>query len=129
MHPDEEHLQLLSAFHYIVGAIVALCSCFALIYVAIGISSFTHQHSNGPPLFVGGIFLAIGGVLLIIGWTYSACLFATGRFLTQRRAYTFCFVIAIFSCLFTPFGTILGIFTILVLVKPSVKALFSAPLR
>lgn len=124
MHPDEEHLQILSAFHYIVGAIVALFSCFALIYVAIGISAFNHGNASGPPLFVGGIFLAIGGVLLIVGWVYAACLLATGRFLTQRRAYTFCFVISLFSCLFAPFGTILGIFTILVLVKPSVKMQF-----
>jgi len=125
MRPDEEHLQILSAFHYVVGAIVALCSCFALIYVAIGISAFFHNDGHAPPLFVGGIFLAIGAILLLVGWAYAACLFVTGRFLTQRRAYTFCFVIAIFSCLFTPFGTLLGIFTILVLVKPSVKALFN----
>src|SRR5215467_10824586 len=111
MHPDEEHLQLLSTFHYIAGAIVALCSYCALIYVVIGISALSHNE-KAPPLFVGAIFLSIGAVLLVVGWTYAACLFAAGRFIAQRRAYTFCFVIAISSCLFTPFGTLLGIFTI-----------------
>jgi hypothetical protein len=33
-------------------------------------------------------------------------------------------VIAAIQCAFTPFGTVLGVFTLIVLVRPSVKALF-----
>jgi hypothetical protein len=33
MEHDEEHLRLLTIFHYIVGALAALFSCFALMYV------------------------------------------------------------------------------------------------
>jgi hypothetical protein len=52
------------------------------------------------------------------------CVFLAGRNLAQQRRYTFCLVIAGLLCIFIPFGTVLGVFTIVVLVRPSVKALF-----
>ena len=42
----------------------------------------------------------------------------------QRRNRSFCFVVACLSCFNVPLGTILGIFTILVLNRPSVQAGF-----
>jgi len=36
----------------------------------------------------------------------------------------FCLVMAGVECIFTPFGTVLGVLTIIVLVRPSVKELF-----
>jgi hypothetical protein len=48
-----------------------------------------------------------------------------GRCLSRRKSYSFALVMACIECLFVPFGTILGIFTIVVLSRKSVKALFS----
>ncbi len=39
----------------------------------------------------------------------------------------FCLVMACVACLFMPFGTVLGVFTIIVLARPSVQTLFSRP--
>jgi len=36
----------------------------------------------------------------------------------------FCLIVAGIICIFMPLGTILGVFTIIVLVRPSVKAMF-----
>jgi len=47
-----------------------------------------------------------------------------GRSLALRKRYTFAFIIACIECLFFPFGTILGVFTIVTLSRESVKALF-----
>lgn len=44
--------------------------------------------------------------------------------LRQRRWWTFCYLTGWGECLMFPFGTILGIFTIIVLGRPSVKRLF-----
>jgi hypothetical protein len=44
--------------------------------------------------------------------------------LTRRRRYTFCLVIAGLLCLWMPFGTILGVFTLVTLTKPPVRAQF-----
>ena len=44
---------------------------------------------------------------------------------SRRKHYTFCFVMACVECLSVPFGTMLGVFTILVLNRASVKELFN----
>ena len=36
-NPDEQHLQLLAIFHYVVAGVGALFACFPLIHVGIGI--------------------------------------------------------------------------------------------
>src|SRR5438034_237975 len=46
------------------------------------------------------------------------------RELRDRRGYLFCLVMAGIACLFQPFGMILGVFTFIVLLRPSVKTLF-----
>ena len=47
-----------------------------------------------------------------------------GRYLTQHRSYIFCLVMAALSCAFFPFGTVLGVFTIVLLQKDAVRQLF-----
>jgi len=49
-----------------------------------------------------------------------------GRFLAKRRHHTFCIVVAAIACLFMPFGTILGVFTLVVLMRDSVRLQFDA---
>jgi len=63
------------------------------------------------------------------GWIFAVIIFLTGRFLAKRKRYMFCLVIACVECLFMPFGTVLGVFTIIVLMRPSVKELFTVPLE
>jgi hypothetical protein len=47
-----------------------------------------------------------------------------GKYLGARKHRTFCFVVAATNCLYTPLGTVLGIFTIIVLLRDSVRATF-----
>ncbi len=42
----------------------------------------------------------------------------------EELHYTYCLVVAALECLFMPFGTILGVFTIVVLMRHPLKALF-----
>ena len=62
---------------------------------------------------------------MLAGWSLAVCILLAGRFLSQHKHYMFCLVIAGLLCMITPFGTMLGVFTIIVLVRPSVKLLFS----
>lgn len=127
---DTEHLRLLSIFHYILGAFVALGSCIWLIYIGIGAfaltspSHFTNSHGQPMPALFGWVFIVIGALILLAGWAVAVLMILAGRFISQRRHFVACMVIAGFSCLFAPFGTVLGILTILVLNRPSVKAMF-----
>jgi hypothetical protein len=129
---DEEHLRLLKIFHYVCAALAAAFSCIFIIHLVIGLIVLLAPHAFGPakgqpPAFFGLFFVMIGGGLMTAGWTFAALLAWAGRCLGRREHYTFCFVMACVACLFQPFGTVLGVFTIVVLVRPSVKALFGQP--
>ncbi len=129
MNEDLQYLKLLSIFHYVVGGLAALFSFIPVIYVVIGIlavcipGSFAGE-GEAMPLFVGWIFIIIGAVLIVLGWAFSACLIIAGRSLARRIHYMFCIVMAAIECIFMPFGTVLGVFTIVVLARSSVKEMF-----
>lgn len=124
---DSQHLRLLAMFHYIVGALGALFSLFPLVHVVMGIAmlmpaaGFSDQSGNPPPPFVAWLFIVLGGLFIIIGLASSIAIALSGRFIFRRTHYMYSFVVACIECIFLPFGTILGIFTIIVLSKPSVK--------
>jgi hypothetical protein len=83
-------------------------------------------HGNDqPPAFLGWLFVILGFFIIFLGWTVAVLVLIAGRCIARRRHYTFCFVVACLECLSVPFGTVLGVFTILVLNRQSVKALFN----
>jgi len=125
---DHEHLKMLSIFHYIVAALMACFSCIGLIYVVLGIAMMSGGMGHGaqaPPEFMGLIFAIMGGAFILFGLTLATCVFMAGRNLASYKRYTFCLVIAGLSCMWMPFGTILGVFTFIVLLRPQVKEAFT----
>jgi hypothetical protein len=128
MDRDAEHLRLLSIFYYVHAGLQAVGACLFLLYIfagfAIAIGGAASHSSNAPPAFLGVFFVVFGGILMLFVLTMAALNYYTGRCLTRREHRTFCFVIACLSCLSIPYGTILGIFTIIVLERPQVRALF-----
>ncbi|HEX4965635.1 MAG TPA: hypothetical protein VF173_32795 [Thermoanaerobaculia bacterium] len=128
MNQDAEQLQVLSVFHYVVAGLVALFACIPIIHLGLGLAMVTgygdFAHEDRGLAVVGSFLVVVGAVFILLGWTFAVCLALAGRWLQQRRHYTFCLVVAAFSCTFMPFGTVLGVFTILVLMRPSVKTLF-----
>jgi hypothetical protein len=134
MNRDQEHLQLLAIFHYVVAGLAALFSFFPLLYTIIG-TIFIFAARNGtakssedlPPEFLGWIFAMIGSGLFLLGLAIAICILIAGRSLALRKRYSFAMVMACIECIFIPFGTILGVFTIVVLSRESVKGLFAAP--
>jgi len=129
---DDEHLRLLSIFHYVVAGLTALVGCFPLIHVTIGLiiafapEQFGDNKGEPPPMWLGLIFAGIGTFIIAMFWSLAACVAITGRFLANRKYYMFCLVIAAIECMFAPFGTVLGVFTIIVLLRDSVKQSFVA---
>jgi hypothetical protein len=128
MSRDEQHLKLLSIFHYIAGGLCALFSCVFILHFVIGVLALTKpelfEGDEALPAFFGWIFVAAGAIPILVGWTIGSLMIAAGRSLAKRTRYMFCFVIAAISCMFVPFGTVLGVFTIIVLSRESVRALF-----
>lgn len=128
MNPeDRDHLRLLSIFHYVVAALAALFSCIFLVHFGLGATMAFDATAFGPdppPPFVGVLLMVFGGAAVLVGWSYAVCVALAGRSLARGERYSFCLVMAAISCALMPFGTVLGVFTLLVLLRPSVKPLF-----
>jgi heme/copper-type cytochrome/quinol oxidase subunit 3 len=130
---DEEHLRLLRIGYLIVGGTAAFTGLFGLFYTAMGVfivvagKTASSRHGQPPPELMGVIFIAIGALVLLLAVGYASLAFLTARFLKERRARTLCLLTAGISCLYIPFGTVLGAFTFIVMGRPSVRALFNPP--
>lgn len=131
MDRDTEQLNLLAIFHYVVAGLAALFWFFPLLYTALGvIFIFAARHGTVkpgeelPPEFLGWIFAVVGALLFVIGMAMAICVLIAGRLLALRKHHSSALVIASIECLFVPFGTILGVFTIVALSRGSVNALF-----
>ena len=131
MTQDEDHLKLLSIFHYVVAGLAALFACFPIIHLVVGlVFILAPQKFDGkgepPPAWFGWLFVIMASIFIALGWIFAGFVLAAGRFLARRKRYMFCLVMAGIECLFMPFGTVLGVFTIIVLMREPVKQLFTA---
>lgn len=133
MSGENENLRLLAVFHYVLGGIAALFALFPLLYVLLGVlmladpMDFSGKGGSPPPEFAGIFMTALGGVLVLAVLSVSAGLIAAGRFIDRRRHHTFCMVVAGVSCIFFPLGTALGVFSLILLMKPEVRTMFDNP--
>jgi drug/metabolite transporter (DMT)-like permease len=127
MTQDERVLDLLGIFHYVVGVLMILGASIFLIHLTMGIVFMTGdfpESGNPPPPIMGLIFVVLAAVAITVGWTLAGFIIAAGRSLRGRRKHGFCMVMAGIECIFMPFGTILGVFTLVTLMKEEVRLLF-----
>jgi hypothetical protein len=122
---DEEHLRLLRIAYLAVGALTALCGLFPMIHVGVGVGLASGVFDADPEArLVGVLFMVIGLLVIVFFWTLAVAMFMAAGRLRSCRGYTLCLVVAAVSCAFAPIGTVLGVLTIIVLMRPSVKAAF-----
>jgi hypothetical protein len=113
-----------------VAGLQALFALFPVIHFLVGAALVffpdkVGEAKGGEPALMGLFFMGFAGVWMLFGFTLAVCTLIAGRSLAQRRRHTFCLVIAAIECITCiPFGTALGVFTILVLMRPSVKQAF-----
>lgn len=80
-----------------------------------------------PARIFGLMFTIIPLIIILSGFALSTAIVIAGRRLSQFRSHTYCLVMAGVECLLMPFGTVLGVFTIIVLTKPEARELFGLP--
>ena len=99
-----------------------------MIHIFIGIAMLygAFDGKDAPPKFMGMFFIIFPGLMMLCGWIMAVCILIAGSKLARYRARTYCLVIAGIECMFMPFGTVLGVFTIIILMKDSVKELFAS---
>jgi hypothetical protein len=133
VNPDLEHLKILSILFYVLSGLCLFPMLFGVFYVVMGVffsaammsADVPHRAGEPPAAIFGGFFVVFGGAFILIFLTLGLLILKAGRNLSKKQGYTFCFVVACIACLWVPFGTILGVFTIIVLSRDSVKAIFN----
>lgn len=125
---DADHLKLLAIFHFVLGGLALLAVagiCFHAWFMRALFENpemWKNQQGGGPPpkefmalfnlmyVFFGGSMVMASALNVISGWC-----------LLKRRGRTFSLVVAGLDCLAAPFGTVLGVFTFVVLLRESVR--------
>jgi hypothetical protein len=137
---DAEHLKILSICHYVWGAISTVFSMCGLMYVFMGLAftndpSFFNNTNSGsgagganqpPPEWFGYMMVGMGTVVVLLGSLVGGLTIYSGRCIARRRNRTFSMAMAGVNCLSMPVGTVLGVFTFMVLTRDSVRALYTA---
>jgi hypothetical protein len=130
---DADHLNLLASFHF-VGAglallgILFLVAHYAMMHAIFANPKFFENQKQPMPVppeqifavmkwfyLAGAVWFVASGILNLI----------SGMCLRARKGRTFSVVVAGMNCLHIPLGTVLGVFTIVVLLRDSVRELFA----
>lgn len=135
MEQNLDQIKILSIFHFVVAGLAGLFACFPIFHLAMGISMLVggfmpnevSAEAPFPFALFGLMFTIIPALMILAGWIFAICLALAGYFLFKKQHYMFCLVMAGICCVFMPFGTVLGVFSIVVLMRPSVKGLFNQP--
>jgi hypothetical protein len=134
---DADHLALLAIFHFIFAGFALIGLGFLFIHYLFMHAIFTNPDMwhgpNAPPReqfehFFGifkWFYLGMGTIMIAGGVTNLL----SGLFIQRRVHRTFSIVIAALNCLQIPFGTVLGIFTLVVLLRESVWEVYAANAR
>jgi hypothetical protein len=114
-------LDVLGILHYVYGAVIVVPVVLGAIALTIFSGVAMWEHSRLEAL---GPF-AVFGSLFAIGLLYGVVNVLAGRWLRARRNWIGIVVVSAINCLNVPLGTLLGVFTIVVLAGDGVQGLFA----
>jgi hypothetical protein len=126
---DESDLNTLSILHYCWTGLLG-CGSLGMVAYFLMIAAVVADAPSGPhghphdQEIVAGVMGGMGVVMGILMIPLFVCHLLAAAGLRNRSRYTLALVMSGMACLSVPLGTGLGIWTILVLQRPSVKALF-----
>ena len=133
---DRGHLKTLAICHYVAGGLELVFSSFFILYIVIGLVFVNDPNAFAPPAGsragaqpqpppeFGWMFVGMGSCIVLLGWTTGILTIVSGRGIARLRRRTFSLVMAGVNCLWMPIGTVLGVFTFIVLMRGSVIALY-----
>lgn len=128
---DADHLRLLAIFHFVLAGLAIVGLGFLLLHYAVMHTVITNpemwknQKGGGPPpeqfFVIFKWFYFFFGVVLIAGGLGNLI---SGLFIRQKKHWVFSLVVAGINCVQFPFGTVLGVFTFVVLLRDSVREIY-----
>jgi hypothetical protein len=128
---DKQYLGLLAVFHYIAGALFFGFALLMFLYVGMGVVLLSVPLPTKPgsppgpsPVFMGVMFIVMFGFFALLMLTQGVLACLTGYYLHRHKRWLFCMVTSAIVCAHAPIGTVLGAFSIIVLMRQSVRDLF-----
>jgi hypothetical protein len=130
---DADHMRLLAIFHFIAAAFALLGILFLWGHYTLMHVFMTHPQmwtwprQQDPDTAEFFVMFRWFYVAMALWFLASAVLNVTSAFcLRARKSRTFSMVVACINCLYMPLGTILGVLTILVLARDTVREEYEA---
>lgn len=127
---DMGNIRTLSICHYVWGLLTMAFSSIFVVHIVLGVAMLSGKIAPPPgagappPNWFAAIFIAMGSSAVAIGWSVGLLTILSGRYMMSRRRRMFSLVMAGVNCAFFPFGTLLGVFTFVVLLRPSVRLMY-----
>jgi len=134
---DADQLKLLVVFHYVGAGLAVLAMGFLLLHYAFMHTMLTQFAAHPPPVKSGAPppfqpdqffavfkwFYLIGGGFLVV---CAGINLVSARCIQLRKHRTFSLLVAGLNCLHVPLGTVLGVFTFVVLLRGSVEEVYTS---
>ncbi len=125
---DAEHLRLLAIFHYVFAGLALLGLLFVfghyMLMRTVMSPDMLAQSPNPPQPEFMAMLVWIYVLMAVAMLTGAVLNLLAGNCLRRRRSRMFCMVVAGLNCLQVPLGTTLGVFTLIVLNRDSVRLSF-----
>lgn len=126
---DQSHLKALSICWYVMAGLQLIGGLCGGLYMVIGVIMGIAASADGDEdaalvgfLFVGGL-----GLLMLLIFAFIALLsFLTAKGLAHQRRSALIYVMSALACMNVPLGTVLGVFTFIVMGRDTVKDAFAA---
>ena len=122
---DKSHLNLLGIFYYISGAINAVVLLIMVIFGGVALVATVAASRQDPEAAIAAIIITVvfGFSFLLVG-TITVLTFLAAHGLQNCQRKILIYIVAALSCMSVPLGTILGVFTFIVMARPGVPAAF-----
>lgn len=135
---DDSHLRVLGILYFVWGGLALLAGLFCIVYIALGVMMLKNPGMMAPPPgspaggqpsadFMAGFFIGFGAAILAWGVLNGTLSILTGSALLRRKRRKLILITAGLTCLTVPLGTVLGVFTFIVMSRPTVKEAFTQP--
>ena len=145
-------MNFLAIGFYVRGGLMLLFGCFMILYVCFFLAmSFIPESSwnqpashpvstpanstlapqpaksGAPPIAMFRVMAGIMGGVVVLVWSAGALTLYCGTCIKKRKHRILVYVMAALNCLFIPYGTLLGVFTFIVLGSPEAIAEWTDP--
>ncbi len=128
---DESQLSVLPLFFKIFSVLSGCASSIFILHIVIGAASLLNpkafESSNGQggmPVAVSILFIVMGAGVVLAGWAFAVILFKTAGWIQRREKHTWVTAVSALCCFQIPVGAALGVFSLVVITRKQVKALF-----